>query len=85
MTLLQEQSDICKKYNTEMLVPEPNVKLGIALSSIVQMPINGVRHIIENGTCGWYIWCGEELSEDKEFFKPLHVCHVNIYLQLRST
>ncbi len=34
----------------------------------------------ENGTCGWYIWCGEELSEDPDFYKPLHVSHINKYL-----
>ncbi|WP_443019960.1 immunity protein Imm33 domain-containing protein [Shewanella sp. OMA3-2] len=25
----------------------------------VNLPINGLRHKAENGTCGWYIWCGE--------------------------
>ena len=59
--------------------PDAEEKLGIALSTIGKMPINGLRHPIENGTCGWYIWCGEKLSEDVEFFKPLHVKHINEY------
>lgn len=36
----------------------------------------------ENGTCGWYIWYGEELSEDSDFFKPLHVEHIEEYLSM---
>ncbi|QXI31593.1 hypothetical protein HU752_022615 [Pseudomonas vanderleydeniana] len=31
----------------------------------------------EAGTCGWYIWAGEELSEADDFFVPLHVAHLD--------
>ena len=47
-----------------------NVRNGI-------MPINGLRHPPEGDTTGWYIWAGEEFSEDSEFFKPLHVEHLS--------
>ena len=30
----------------------------------------------EAGTCGWYIWAGEELSDTPDFFKPLHAAHI---------
>ena len=82
MSILEQQIEICQKYNVQALVPELNEKLGIALSTLDKQPINGVRHKIENGTCGWYIWCGDELSEDKDFFKPLHVNHINNYLPI---
>src|SRR6266567_6634911 len=27
-------------------------------------------------TSGWYIWAGEQLSDDPDFFVPLHVEHL---------
>ena len=57
-------------------------KLGIALKTIGKEPINGLRHKEENGTNGWYIWCGEKLSNDPDFFSPLHVEHIAEYLPL---
>lgn len=39
-------------------------------------PLNGVRHLPENGTTGWYIWAGEEMSEADDFFVPLHASHL---------
>jgi len=80
MAISKEQQAICNKYNVEAISLSGNKKLGIALTTIGLSPINGVRHNIENDTCGWYIWCGEELSEDSDFFKPLHVNHINEYL-----
>jgi len=80
MTLDKEQIEVCRLQSVEVSFPNSNDKLGIALSTIGKTPINGLRHPTENGTCGWYIWCGEELSEDPDFFKPLHVKHVEDYL-----
>jgi hypothetical protein len=42
----------------------------------VPLPLNGLRHAPEGDTCGWYIWAGEELSDDSAFFEPLHVEHL---------
>jgi len=77
---MNSQIEICKKFKSEFIPSDQTHKLGVAIETIGQFPINGVRHRVENGTCGWYIWCGEELSEDPDFFKPLHVSHINEYL-----
>ena len=82
MTITKEQEMLCQKYNVSPSVPESDQKLGIALSTLSQKPINGIRHKIENGTCGWYIWGGEVLLEDPDFFKPLHVKHINEQLPI---
>jgi len=75
------QKEICKKYKTITSVPKNDEKLGIAIETIGQQPINGLRHKSQNGTCGWYIWCGERINEeDEDFFKPLHVSHIQEYL-----
>ncbi|HFQ5177624.1 TPA: hypothetical protein ACGUW8_004307 [Vibrio vulnificus] len=41
--------DVAKEY------PNTGSKLGIALSTVNQTPINGMRVEPENGTNGWYI------------------------------
>jgi hypothetical protein len=60
--------------------PKPGTKLGIALSTLSKSPINGLRHTTKEDTNGWYIWCGSELSEEANFFSPLHVEHLAEYL-----
>jgi hypothetical protein len=39
-------------------------------------PRNGLRHPPEGDTTGWYIWAGDTLSDDADFFEPLHVRHL---------
>jgi len=38
--------------------------------------LNGLRHPAEGDTTGWYIWAGEAVSQDSEFFEPVHVAHL---------
>jgi len=73
-------SNICKKHNLTSYPSKEQEKLGIALDTIGKLPINGMRVKDENGTCGWYIWCGEEYKEDADFFSPLCVEHIENYL-----
>jgi hypothetical protein len=71
------QRKICEKYGVEFHPLDFNLKLGIADNYFEGiLPLNGLRHPQENGTCGWYLWAGEEFSEDEDFFKPLHVYHL---------
>jgi hypothetical protein len=74
------QKEVCERFEAEFIPCSQTEKLGLAIETIGQLPINGLRHKAENGTCGWYIWCGEAISQDAEFFKPLHVNHINEYL-----
>ena len=80
MSTVPSQIEICSAQGVEPSPSHPSDKLGIALSTLGQQPINGLRHEPEGGTCGWYIWCGEDLSQDPEFFQPLHVSHISKYL-----
>lgn len=78
MNNVKIQKETCKKYKTIFSKADPKDKMGIALNVKKGVkPINGLRHQPENGTSGWYIWAGEKLSEDPEFFKPLHHEHVS--------
>jgi hypothetical protein len=69
------QSDTCKQFGSLFQPPAEDDRLGIALSTLSQLPINAIRYSPEHGTCGWYIW-GGELSDDPEFFQSLHVHHL---------
>lgn len=72
-----EQLAICQRYGVQPFPVDPNEKLGIARNVRTGLlPINGVRTSPEGGTCGWYIWAGDEMLEDPDFFEPLHVAHL---------
>jgi hypothetical protein len=69
------QVEICEQFGSSFEPPGEDQRLGIALSTLSQLPLNALRHPPEAGTSGWYIW-GGELSGDPDFFQPLHVHHL---------
>ncbi|NRD79726.1 hypothetical protein HPT25_20420 [Bacillus sp. BRMEA1] len=74
----REQIKICNKYGAEYFPAENNLKLGVATNvKEGKVPINGLRLYSEEGTSGWFIWAGEEFSEDPDFFVPLHIAHID--------
>lgn len=77
MNIIEVQKQICAKFGAEYFPLDENLKMGVS-ESIKQdiLPIHGMRFKQENGTCGWYIWAGE-YSEDLDFFKPLHISHID--------
>src|SRR3989339_637031 len=79
--IMNENDDIsqkatCNEYGSVFTPSFPHEKVGIALSTLGQLPLNALRHRAENGTCGWYIWGGELLSQEPDFFQTLHVQHL---------
>ncbi len=70
-----EAEAVCADYAVTPEPPALSSTLGIALATLGLQPLNGMRSRAENGTCGWYVW-GGELSQEAEFFQPLHVSHV---------
>jgi hypothetical protein len=76
LTLTELQRETCQRYNVEYCSAPSNLKVGVAENVRTGLlPINGLRHPPVGDTTGWYIWAGEELSDDPEFFVPLHVAH----------
>ena len=75
-----DQERICREYGAE-LVPSPShMKIGIAKNVRDRLlPLNGLRHPPAGDTTGWYIWAGETLSPDDDFFVPLHVAHLELW------
>src|SRR4051794_35359139 len=73
----QEQRELCRQMNVEFWPSSADSKVGISSdTSSTQLPLNGLRHRSEGDTCGWYLWSGEELSQEDDFFQPLHVRHL---------
>jgi len=50
------------------------------MGTVSQAPINGMRIQPGEGTNGWFLWCGDERSDDADFYAPLHVEHLPEYL-----
>jgi hypothetical protein len=72
-----KQRETCRRVGAPFVASPSGLKLGIARNVLEgTLPINGLRHATEADTTGWYIWAGEELSTDPDFFVPLHVEHL---------
>ena len=71
---------VCRQAGVAPSPLVPGSKVGLAMSTLGDAPINGLRHNPTDSTSGWYLWCGTELSEDPNFFSPLHVEHLVSYL-----
>lgn len=70
-----QQADVRRRYGTEIHMPEPGSKLGLAQAAACGIiPISGLRHPPSGDMSGWSVWSGD-YSEDSEFFQPLHVSH----------
>ena len=54
--IIAEQKKLCDKYKLPWVESPAHLKVGIAenVKSGI-LPINGLRHPIENGTTGWYM------------------------------
>ncbi len=72
------QRSVCAKYDAKFIATDDKLKLGIGRGfNPNQFPVNGARHPVAGGTCGWYIWSGSVLSQDAEFFIPMHMYHLS--------
>jgi hypothetical protein len=74
--IVAAQKVVCVEHAVGYVASLPESKLGFALSTKGKIPINGLRHPVVGDTNGWYIWCGEDFSNDGKFFQPLHASHV---------
>ncbi len=76
---VRKNETVCEWQNVSAVKPEKGSKVGLAIKSLNGGIIHGLRHPIENGTNGWYIWCGE-FSDAPDFFEPVCIKHLTNYL-----
>lgn len=78
-TLEELQRRICRTYGAAYEPPVPRSKVGIALQTMGRIPIHGVRIPVTETVCGWYIYAGDEWSDDTTFYQPLCLDHLAEY------
>ena len=72
-----DQRRVCEQVGAEWLLCPSFSIVGVSASvKAGAKPLNGLRHLAVGDTCGWYIWGGEEWSDDPDFFEPVHVEHL---------
>jgi hypothetical protein len=73
----ETQLAVCHQYGAQPAPVSSHEKVGIALNVREGVkPLNGLRHRPDLGTTGWFIWAGTEIGGQADFFKPLHVEHL---------
>jgi len=70
------QRRLCEQHAVAYVASSPDSKTGFALTSKGELPINGLRHPPIGAMNGWFVWCGEQFSEERDFFAPLHTHHL---------
>jgi hypothetical protein len=78
---IAEQQQICSKYQSAFCPTLPDDMVAIALETIGQSPIYGVRVAQKTPTDNveWFIYCGEH-SDAADFYQPVHAQHLAEYL-----
>jgi hypothetical protein len=79
--LEEQQRRVCAAHQAEFVPPAPGSKVGIALQTLGQVPIHGVRVPPTESTCGWFLFAGEQWSDAADFYQPLCVEHVAKYCE----
>lgn len=72
------QVEIARRFGVVAADFSWDEKVGVArnLKDRTLWPVNGLRHSPHGDTAGWYLWAGKELSDDPDFFVPLHARHL---------
>src|SRR6478752_8898300 len=77
--LRETQRQVCAIQSAAFDPPAAGTKVGIALQTMGQLPIHGVRLTPTETTCGWYIYAGPDRSDDPDFYQPLCIEHLEEY------
>jgi hypothetical protein len=78
---IEAQTEVCRRLGAAFDPPDLHLRAGVSvnLRSGIE-PINGLREWPEGNLSGWFFWAGTELSEADDFFQPLHLVHLPLWL-----
>jgi hypothetical protein len=72
-----QQEQLCVRLGLEFVKVDPWQVIGLARNVASNLkPINGLRNLPTQKSRGWFIWAGQELSSDSDFFQPVHAVHL---------
>lgn len=60
--------------------PQPTDGMGLAMETLRDLPLKGMRYMQPEGSSGWYIWGGEQKLDTADFFTAIQVRDVDDYL-----
>ncbi|WP_282074831.1 immunity protein Imm33 domain-containing protein [Maribacter aquivivus] len=81
---IRKNKTICEWQGVIPSNPDEKSIIGLAIESLNEGIIHGLRHPSENGSHGWYIWCGD-YSDSNDFFKPIYTEHLSDYIKIDLT
>jgi hypothetical protein len=71
------QQQVCSQWQVEYTPFDLSLRLGIASNfSSIELPLNGLRHLPEGDTCGWYLFSGEDFSGADDAFNSMHAYYL---------
>jgi len=74
--LIEQMAAVCARHGAPYVETSLDAMAGVARNvGSGLLPLNGLRHR-RGTTSGWFIWAGDELSEDDDFFEPTHLHHL---------
>lgn len=80
MSLRERREALARVYGYEPVCCPLDGKAGVAQDvRSGLLPVNGVRLVPEAGSTGWFIWAGEQMSDDDDYFEPLHIDHLEVW------
>ena len=63
--------ELCSRFSTDFTPIDWELRIGIADDFFSDaLPKNGLRHPAHGNMTGWYLWAGEALSTDEDYFRP---------------
>lgn len=80
----RKQETVCAWVGVKPDSPNPDSIIGLAIDSLKDGVIHGLRHTAVDNSNGWYIWSGD-YSDSDDFFSPVCVKHLDKYIDIDLT
>ena len=78
---VRKQETVCEWIGAKPDRSTPDSIIGLAVDSLKNGIINGLRHPSKENTNGWFIWSGD-YSDSEVFFKPVCIKHIDNYINI---
>ncbi len=75
--IVSQQMKICEKYNVPWVGTPLDQMIAVSKDLISgKLPINGLRHLPEGKSVGWFVWAGGEINNDTSLWDNIHIQHL---------
>jgi hypothetical protein len=80
----RKQETVCEWIGAQPDRPFSDSIIGLAIGTLNNIVIHGLRHPAKNNSNGWYIWSGD-FKECDDFFSPVCIKHLANYIKVDLT